>query len=209
MHSGTLVRCPPVADTKTSNDAAAVPKEAEAGTEAKAPGRKRISRRKVVEAHVRSYFDAINSRDPQAVAEHWAEDGVDEIVPQGIMRGREEIASYFSELFAACPDLETSVSRVVAGERQAAVEWRMRGTFDGAPFQGIEATGKVCELRGLDLMDVEDGQLTAITGYFDGADFARQIGMMPPQDSGAERAMKNAFNAFTKVKRTVNERRPS
>ena len=197
-----------MADTKTSDEAAAKGNDAEASTEAKAPGRKRITRRKAVEAHVRSYFDAINSRDPQAVAQHWAEDGVDEIVPQGVLRGRPDIASYFADLFAACPDLETSVTRVVAGERQAAVEWRMRGTFNGGPFQGIEATGKVCELRGLDLMDVEDGQLTGNTGYFDGADFARQIGMMPPQDSGAERAMKGAFNAVTKLKRAVNERRP-
>jgi hypothetical protein len=30
---------------------------------------------------------------------------------------------------------------------------------------------------------------------------------MPPQDSGAERAMKGAFNAVTKVRRVVEERR--
>jgi hypothetical protein len=31
--------------------------------------------------------------------------------------------------------------------------------------------------------------------------------MMPPQDSGAERAMFQAFNAVTKVRRMVQERR--
>jgi hypothetical protein len=83
----------------------------------------------------------------------------------------------------------------------------MRGTFDGAPFQGIEPTGKAVDMRGVDVFDVEDGLLIGCTGYYDGAEFARQAGMLPPRDSGAERAMTNAFNAVTKLRRAVNERR--
>ena len=45
------------------------------------------------------------------------------------------------------------------------------------------------------------------TAYFDGASFARQIGMLPPDGSGADRAMKSAFNAVTKLRRAVAERR--
>ena len=37
--------------------------------------------------------------------------------------------------------------------------------------------------------------------------FARQIGMLPPDGSGADRAMKSAFNAATKLRRAVAERR--
>jgi hypothetical protein len=98
---------------------------------------------------------------------------------------------------------------VVAGEKQAAVEWRIRGTFDGAPFQGIDPTGRPIEMRGLDMLEIEDGKIRSITGYYDGAEYARQIGMLPPHDSGAERAMTTAFNALTKVRRAVNERRNS
>jgi hypothetical protein len=36
--------------------------------------------------------------------------------------------------------------------------------------------------------------------------FARQVGMMPPLDSGAERAVKGAFNAVTKLRKAVAER---
>jgi steroid delta-isomerase-like uncharacterized protein len=180
------------------------------GTQAqtKAPGRRRITRRKAVEGHVRSYFEAIAARDPEAIGRHWREDGIDDVVPLGVKRGRAEIVAMFRELFAAAPDLDTTVSRVVAGEKQAAVEWRMRGTFSGAPFEGIEPTGRPIDFRGLDLFEVEDGEIVANTGYYDGADFARQIGMLPPQDSGAERAMTSAFNAVTKLRRAVNERRP-
>jgi steroid delta-isomerase-like uncharacterized protein len=194
-----------VAETRTrTNDEAAATK----GTaQPKAPGRRRITKRKAVETHARSYFEAIAARDPRAIGEHWHDDGVDDIVPLGVMRGRTQIEALFRELFASTPDLETTVSRVVAGEKQAAVEWRMRGTFDGAPFQGIEPTGKPIEMRGLDMLEIEDGKIRSITGYYDGAEYARQIGMLPPQDSGAERAMTGAFNAVTKLRRAVNERR--
>jgi steroid delta-isomerase-like uncharacterized protein len=199
-----------VAETRTrTNDQAAAGKEAAGAKEAaqtKAP-RRRITKRKAVETHVRSYFDAIAARDVNALGEHWHDDGVDDIVPLGVMRGRRQIEELFRELFASTPDLETTVSRVVAGEKQAAVEWRMRGTFDGAAFRGIEPTGKAIEMRGLDMVEVEDGKIRSITGYYDGAEYARQIGMLPPLDSGAERAMTSAFNAVTKLRRAVNERR--
>jgi steroid delta-isomerase-like uncharacterized protein len=193
-----------VAQTRTrTNDKSAGVKEA---AQPKVP-RRRITKRKAVEAQVRSYFEAIAARDPKAIGQHWREDGVDDVVPLAVKRGRTEIEEMFREMFAAAPDLETTVHRVVAGEKQAAVEWRMRGTFDGASFQGIEPTGKPIDLRGLDMLEVEDGQIVSITGYYDGADFARQIGMLPPHDSGAERAMTSAFNAVTKLRRAVNERR--
>jgi steroid delta-isomerase-like uncharacterized protein len=196
-----------VAETRTrTNDKAATAKGAEP---AKGPGRRRITRRKAVEDHVRSYHEALANRDHKAAAAHWREDGVDEVVPLAVLRGRQEIERFLAELFAATPDLEWTVKRVVAGERQAAVEWQMRGTFEGAPFQGIDPTGKPVDMRGIDLFEVEDGEIVSNTGYYDGAEFARQIGMLPAQDSGAERAMVNAFNTVTRLRRAVNERRNS
>ena len=67
--------------------------------------------------------------------------------------------------------------------------------------------GNLADLRGTDLMEVRDGKNVSNTAYYDGMSFARQIGLMPPQDSGAERAMKSAFNAATRVRRAVAERR--
>jgi steroid delta-isomerase-like uncharacterized protein len=189
-----------MAHTKTEDAA-----KTEPTGEAK-PARRRITRRKAVEEHARSYFDALARRDPVAMAEHWREDGVGDLVPIGVMRGREEIVAFFREVFAAVPDVEFTVTRVVAGERLAAVEWRMSANFTGAPFQGIEPTGKPLELRGVDLMEIEDGEIVSSTAYYDGAAYARQVGMMPPEGSGAERAMKSAFNAVTKLRRAVAER---
>ena len=171
------------------------------------PQRKQITRRKAVEQHVRSYFEAMNNRDVDAMVAHWREDGVDDMVPVGVLRGRGEMRQYFKSLFAATPDARTTVTRLVAGEQSCAVEWRIEGTFEGAPYLGIEPTGKHVEVRGLDLFELEDGEFVSNTGYFDGASFARQIGMLPADGSGADRAMKSAFNAVTKLRRAVAERR--
>jgi steroid delta-isomerase-like uncharacterized protein len=171
------------------------------------PQRKRITRRKAVEQRVRSYFEAMDRRDAAAMAGHWREDGVEDVVPVGLMRGRDELREFFASMFAAMPDARTTVSRLVAGEQSCAVEWRLEGTFDGAPFMGLEPTGKHVEIRGFDLLELEDGELVSNTAYFDGAAFARQIGMLPADGSGADRAMRSAFNAVTKLRRAVAERR--
>jgi steroid delta-isomerase-like uncharacterized protein len=192
-----------MAETETTNGTD------DAETEAKAKPRRRPPRRKATEAQARSYFEAIAKRDVEAIAGHWREDGVDDFVPLGPLRGTEEIASFFRELFAAVPDVEMTVTRVVAGETEAVVEWRLTGNFTGGPFQGIDPTGRRLDVRGIDLVEIEDGQIVANTAYYDGMSFARQIGLMPPERSSAENAMKSAFNASTKLRRAVADWRSS
>ncbi len=196
-----------MAQPKTAERAAdqAAP-EAPAKPDAK-PQRKRITRRKAVEERVRSYFEAMDRRDAAAMAEHWREDGVEDIVPVGLLRGKEELRAFMDATFRAVPDARTTLGRIVAGESSCAVEWRLEGTFDGEAFLDIEPTGKHVELRGFDLFELEDGQIVSNTAYYDGATFARQIGMLPPDGSGADRAMKSAFNAVTKLRRALAERR--
>jgi steroid delta-isomerase-like uncharacterized protein len=167
---------------------------------------KRVSKRKAVEQHARSYYDALARRDVEAIGEHWREDGVEDLVPIGMLRGRQAIKDFFSEIFAAMPDAETTLVRIVAGDQIAAVEWRMSGTFTGGPFQGVDPTDKPVEVRGVDLLEIEDGEIAANTAYYDGMAVTRQFGMLPPQDSGAERAMKSAFNALTKARKAIAER---
>jgi steroid delta-isomerase-like uncharacterized protein len=195
-----------MAETKTTGGADAT---AAAAEPTEKPKRRRITRRKAVEEHLRSYFDAIGRRDVEAIGEHWIDDAVNDLVPLKVLRGRGEIEGFFREAFAAMPDFDMTLTRIVAGEREAAVEWRMTGHFTGEPFEGLDATGKRVELRGLDLFQVEDGKIVANTAYYDGMEFARQIGLMPAQDSSAENAMKNAFNAATRVRRAVADWRNS
>ena len=192
-----------MAQTKTGGGST---DKAAAGSDAK-PQRKRITRRKAVEEKVRSYYEAMNNRDVGAMVAHWAEEGVEDVVPIGVIRGPEELRGFLSELFAAMPDASTTITRLIVGEQDCAVEWRLEGTFDGAPFMGIEPTGSRVELREVSVVEVRDGEIVGITAYFDGASFARQIRMLPPDGSGVDRAMKGAFNTVTKLRRAVAERR--
>jgi steroid delta-isomerase-like uncharacterized protein len=153
-----------------------------------------------------SYFAAVSAADPDAMAAHWSSDGVDDLVPVGILRGPDEVRQYFRELFAAFPDWEFVVERITADERVAAVQWRSSGTHTGGPLMGIEATGKRVDLRGCDCVEVEDGMLVRNTAYSDAAAAMRAAGVLPPQESGAEKAMLAAFNAATKARRAIGER---
>src|SRR5829696_10127348 len=87
--------------------------------------------RSSAEQVARSYFEAVSERDAQKMADHWDPQGVDDIVPFGIFRGPDEIRGFFDELFAAVPDAEMIVDRMVADDRHAVVQWRMRGNFAG------------------------------------------------------------------------------
>jgi steroid delta-isomerase-like uncharacterized protein len=167
---------------------------------------RRVTKRKAVEQHARGAFDALARRDAQAIGEHYREDCVVDIAPIQVFRGRQAIVDFFLELFAAVPDLETTVTRVVAGETHAAVEWRMTGNFTGGQFRGIDPTGNPVDQRGIDLLEIENGETVSHTAYYDGAAFARQVGMLPPEGSSADRALKSTFNAVTKVRKLVAER---
>jgi steroid delta-isomerase-like uncharacterized protein len=150
-------------------------------------------------------FVALQHRDPDGMKAAYAEDAVVDFVPLNlVLRGNEELRQFFVELFAAVPDLETTYDIVATSGDAAVVEYHMRGTHLGS-FQGVDATGKHLEIRGCDVMHVEGDLIVRNTAYYDGMAFARQIGMMPAQDSGAEKAMKTAFNAATKLRAKLSQ----
>ncbi|UJA20925.1 SnoaL-like domain-containing protein [Thermoleophilia bacterium SCSIO 60948] len=144
-------------------------------------------------------------RDPEAARRFWDEDSVDHFLAQGFSaRGPDELAAFFHELLAAMPDLRMEILELTETSSESIVQWRMTGTFDGGPFIGIEPTGKRIEMRGCDCFRWTDrGTIDTNTVYSDGAEFARQIGMLPARDSAADRAMLKAFNAGQGLRRRL------
>src|SRR5439155_12810987 len=117
--------------------------------------------------------------------------------------GPEECRAFFQQLFTAFPDNRFEVLDLVPAGNQVAVRWRSTGTFCGAPFQGIDPTGARIDMEGIDLLTIEDGLILRNDAYYDGTHFARQVGLLPPRDSTAERGMAAAFNARTRLGRRL------
>jgi steroid delta-isomerase-like uncharacterized protein len=149
----------------------------------------------------RAVFEAVARRDPDGIVELGAVDYVDDFVAIGEYRGRAAVRDFFRETFAAFPDFEMTVDRIVADDRSAVVQWHLSGTFTGGPFQGLRSTGRRVELRGVDVMEIADGLIQRNTIYYDGASFARQVGLLPALGSRADRSMMGAFNAVTRLRR--------
>src|SRR5690349_11215717 len=102
----------------------------------------------------KSYFEAIARHDPDAIASHYSPELVVDMLGQGILRGPDEMRSFFDSLFTAMPDAEMITERIVADDRVAVVQWRLRGNFTGSDLFGIEATGGWIEHRGCDVIEV-------------------------------------------------------
>ena len=154
------------------------------------------------QAVMSAYFEALSRHDLDAIAAAWAHDGHSHISGQADATGPEGVRAYWAELFGASPDLRFDVDAMVAEGDRVAVQWSARGTFAGpGSYQGIEPTYARLDLEGLDLFTLRDGQIVREDAYTDGATFARQIGLLPPQGSSAEQRMARAFNGQAKVRR--------
>ena len=155
------------------------------------------------EALARRLFDMLNRRDLDAVAELQHPDVVDDFIVLRPARGRAEVRAFFESLFTAFPDFRLEIEQVTASGDRAVVQWRSSGTFTGGPFEGIQPNGKRVDLRGVDCMQFEAGRLKHNTIYYDGMSFARAVGLLPAQGSGAERAMTAGFNAVSALRKSI------
>ena len=147
-----------------------------------------------------AYFEAIAARDVDAMLDQWQAGGTDHFYGMAELPAPEGIRQFFTELFRAVPDFSMSVTDMVTYSDKAAVRWKGTGTFDGdGTFQGIAPTGAHIEVEGLDLLTIRDGLIQENFAYTNGMEMARQMGIMPPLGSPAERAMLGAMNAKTKA----------
>ncbi|WP_127358495.1 ester cyclase [Actinacidiphila soli] len=155
----------------------------------------------------RAVFEALAVGDLDRMSEFSHEEVVVDFVPIGELRGPAAVRAFFAQLRAAVPDFSITVEDVIGDGHGAAVKWRTTGTFAGESFQGIEATHRRVELRGIDFMEIDSGRVRRNRVAYDGADFARQIGLLPPRGSAPDRAMLAAFNAKTRLVRHWHDSR--
>lgn len=143
-------------------------------------------------------FERLNERDLDSLRQLWNAETVERF-PDGTYRGSDEIAAYFEAAMAAMPDWHMEVVKIAEQGDDVFVHWKLTGTHSDGPFQGIAPSGKKIALDGMDHFVLRDGLVASNFVVFDQMQFARAIGMLPPDGSRADRALKNAFNARARL----------
>ena len=138
-------------------------------------------------ALVRDLFDAFNDYDLDRVAAMVSEDFelVDFAAEGQTFRGPQGIRQWHQIFLTAAPDAKAELTNVVtAGEGWVFTEHTGRGTHTGplvGPSGTIPPTGRRIELPIAELVRVEEGKITLLHAYYDGATLMRQLGVFPPR----------------------------
>ena len=131
------------------------------------------------EQFVRNFWSAWNSHDWEKTAHFYADDCVMEDLPSKICHGKPEIEAYYGYLLVRYPDLHFEAKGSFGGGNQIASEWIMTGTHTG-DTPAFKATGKKFSVRGVSILELQDGKIIRETDYWDMVSLLKQLGLMPP-----------------------------
>lgn len=153
---------------------------------------------------VRWAFARLNDHDVEPLRQFWNDDTL-EYFPTGTVQGADGIAAYFQSVFDALEGFNLDVVTAIGEGEHVFVHWRLTGRHTGT-FMGIAPTGKSLDLQGIDHFVIRDGVVLSNTVRYDQMEFARQIGLLPPDGSAADRALKAAFNGKTRTVGLIRRR---
>ncbi len=155
---------------------------------------------------VARWLDAWNSHQPDRVLALLTEDveARDDSWPKA-MRGHADVREFLAGLWRATPDMTFELVTgpyVVPGEACASFHWRGYGTFIG-PMEppGFAPTGRRWEVDGADFHEYREGRISKLRVVFDLMTVSRQLGVMPPSGSRAERTMAAAQRGMVRLQR--------
>lgn len=150
--------------------------------------------REFAEDFAQRYHDAWASREPGRVAELctedvvWSDPGLKQ--PQ---HGRDGVREFVIETVRMAPDfaVETLDGPFLSPtEPRILIPYRMSGTMTGPwKFRDLAPTGRRFSVEGIDSWRMRDGLIARYDTYWDTAGMMTQLGVLPEDGSGAERAM--------------------
>jgi steroid delta-isomerase-like uncharacterized protein len=134
-----------------------------------------------------------NSHDPDRLLELMTDDIVyDDSAWPRTMHGHAEVRDFLAFAWRALPDLAFELAEepfLLPGAPKAVLYWKATATFTG-PLDppGFAPTGATVAFDGFDMHEYRDGRVRRLRIVFDMLDVSRQIGLMPKQGSGIEKA---------------------
>jgi steroid delta-isomerase-like uncharacterized protein len=129
------------------------------------------------------------------------------------MHGQRDVREFLEALWRAVPDMTFELldgPYVIPGEPRASFHWRGFGTFTGRMDPpGFAPTGRRWEVDGVDFQEYRDGRIAKLRVIFDLMTVSRQLGVMPPTGSRAERAMAAAQRGVVRAQQAYRRRAPA
>lgn len=154
------------------------------------------------ESLMRDYLAAWNARNAAAIAAFFSPGATYDDRGAGVVaHGPAEIEAHAASVQRAFPDLTFELVRAAHGDGFTAGEWRSRMTQLGE-LDGLRATGRVVESAGVDVATIDDeGRITHLVSFYDGAAIMRALGLLPARGSRLERALVRAASLLRRHRR--------
>jgi steroid delta-isomerase-like uncharacterized protein len=133
--------------------------------------------------NARRFFEEMQSQGNLTVADDIFASDIVFHTPFGDMHGPEGAKQFVSKLRTAFPDLQVTVEDQIAEGDKVATHWTARGTHQDK-FQGIPATGKQMEIRGIVISQIANGKIIEQWGNPDVLGMMQQLGAVPALEQG-------------------------
>lgn len=103
-------------------------------------------------------------------------ESVEIVDPLVELHGRDEAEEFVREVRTAFPDIQFTMTDMLASDDLVMAEWRVTGTHEGE-FQGIPPTGREVDQRGMEKLLIADNKVQEAHIYFDQQEMLTQLGV--------------------------------
>jgi len=122
---------------------------------------------------------AWNSHDMEKVLSFYASECTSDDVGQAsLLRGRDGLRLMLEMYWSAFPDVQFKITETVAQDSRLAISWIAEGTHQG-PIMNIPPTGHKVRVRGVSVINVENGLVVRGQYIWDLAGMLRHLGLLP------------------------------
>jgi len=130
---------------------------------------------------IRRHFEAENRHDADAIGETYVDDVLwDDVTrPTGPIRGKENVAAVYDDVFSAIPDIHFESVRRWADGAHVVDESIVTGHVQGV-FAGQEGHGTAVRFRLLHAFEMRDGLIAYENAWFDTGTIVRQLREQAP-----------------------------